>query len=35
MKRKQSVHSRARARKHLLAKRLGRHTGTGKRRGTL
>ena len=35
MKRKQKVHSRARARKHLEAKRLGRHTGPGKRRGTL
>ena len=34
MKRKQTVHSRARARKHLEAKRLGRHTGAGKRRGT-
>lgn len=34
MKRKQKVHSRARARKHLAAKRLGRHTGPGKRRGT-
>ena len=34
MKRKQKVHSRARARKHLEAKRLGRHTGPGKRRGT-
>lgn len=28
------VHSRARARKHLEAKRKGRHTGTGKRKGT-
>jgi large subunit ribosomal protein L19e len=35
MKRKQKVHSRARARKHLEAKRLGRHTGPGKRKGTL
>ena len=34
MKRKQVVHSRARARRHLEAKRLGRHTGAGKRRGT-
>ena len=34
MKRKQVVHSRARARKHLEAKRLGRHTGPGKKRGT-
>lgn len=35
MKRKQKVHSRARARLHLLAKRKGRHTGAGKRRGTM
>ena len=35
MKRKQKVHSRSRARKHLEAVRLGRHTGVGKRRGTL
>jgi len=28
------MHSRARVRKFLLAKRKGRHTGTGKRRGT-
>ncbi|MCL4124217.1 UNVERIFIED_CONTAM: hypothetical protein GTU68_003092 [Idotea baltica] len=34
MKRKPVVHSRARARRHLEAKRLGRHTGAGKRRGT-
>jgi len=30
----QVIHSRARVRKNLLAKRKGRHTGTGKRRGT-
>nr|VZI36643.1 unnamed protein product [Spirometra erinaceieuropaei] len=29
-----TVHSRARARRHLLARRLGRHTGPGKRKGT-
>ena len=34
MKRKQKVHSRARARLHLEAKRKGNHTGYGKRRGT-
>ena len=34
MKRKQKVHSRSRARTHLEAKRLGRHTGPGKKRGT-
>ena len=34
MKRKQKVHSRARARLHLEAKRKGNHTGAGKRRGT-
>merc|ERR1711998_511470 len=28
------IHSRARVQKRLAAKRLGRHTGTGKRRGT-
>merc|ERR1712060_1007596 len=28
------IHSRARVRKNLAAKRLGRHTGTGKRKGT-
>ena len=28
------IHSRARVRKNQLAKRKGRHTGTGKRRGT-
>merc|ERR1719181_1897729 len=30
----QIIHSRARVRKNLEAKRKGRHTGTGKRRGT-
>eukprot|EP00127_Corallochytrium_limacisporum_P001237 Clim_evm7s47 gene=Clim_evmTU7s47 len=30
----QVIHSRARARSHLEAKRKGRHTGPGKRRGT-
>jgi len=30
----QVIHSRARVRKNQAAKRLGRHTGTGKRRGT-
>jgi len=30
----QVIHSRARCKKNLAAKRLGRHTGTGKRRGT-
>ena len=34
MKRKQKVHSRARARLHLAAKRKGNHSGAGKRRGT-
>lgn len=34
MKRKQKVHSRARARLHILAKRRGNHTGPGKRRGS-
>ena len=34
MKRKQKVHSRSRARLHLEAKRLGRHSGPGKKRGT-
>jgi large subunit ribosomal protein L19e len=29
-----AVHSRARVRKNLLARRKGRHTGTGKRKGT-
>merc|ERR1712007_2074 len=30
----QVIHSRARVKKNLAAKRKGRHTGTGKRRGT-
>ena len=30
----QVIHSRARVRKNLAAKRKGRHTGTGKRKGT-
>jgi len=34
LRKPQKIHSRARARRHLLAKRKGRHTGTGKRRGT-
>lgn len=34
MKRKTVVHSRARARRHAEAKRRGRHTGFGKRKGT-
>ena len=34
MKKKTVVHSRARARRHAEAKRLGRHTGYGKRKGT-
>ena len=29
-----SVHSRARVRKNMIARRKGRHTGTGKRKGT-
>jgi len=29
-----AVHTRSRVRKHLLAKRKGRHSGTGKRKGT-
>lgn len=29
-----SVHSRSRARRQLIARRLGRHTGIGKRKGT-
>jgi len=29
-----AVHSRARVRKNALARRKGRHTGTGKRKGT-
>lgn len=34
MRRLRTIHSRARARRFLEAKRRGRHTGTGKRRGT-
>ena len=34
MKRNVAIHSRSRARRHLESKRKGRHTGTGKRRGT-
>jgi large subunit ribosomal protein L19e len=34
MKRKNIVHSRARARLHAEAKRKGRHTGFGRRKGT-
>ena len=34
MKRKQKVHSRARARLHIESKRKGNHTGVGKRRGS-
>jgi len=34
MKRNITIHSRSRARTHYLAKRKGRHTGYGKRRGT-
>ena len=30
----QAMHSRARVKKNLAAKRKGRHTGTGKRKGT-
>merc|ERR1712007_218702 len=30
----QIIHSRARVRKNMKAKRLGRHSGTGKRKGT-
>jgi large subunit ribosomal protein L19e len=30
----QTVHSRSRVRRHLEAKRKGRHTGTGRRQGT-
>ncbi|KAJ1831092.1 60S ribosomal protein L19B [Coemansia sp. RSA 2711] len=33
-KKPQASHSRFRAREHAAAKRLGRHTGTGKRKGT-
>ena len=34
MRRNTTIHSRARARRHLAAKRKGRHCGKGKRRGT-
>jgi len=34
MKKPQAMHSRARVRKNQLAKRKGRHSGTGKRKGT-
>merc|ERR550519_768361 len=34
MRKPEKIHSRARVRKNLEAKRKGRHTGTGKRRGT-
>jgi large subunit ribosomal protein L19e len=34
IKKPPTVHSRARARKHLVAKRKGRHMGTGKRLGS-
>merc|ERR1712151_1033311 len=34
IRRAQTIHSRDRVRKNLAAKRKGRHTGTGKRRGT-
>ncbi|KAI9324187.1 ribosomal protein L19e-domain-containing protein [Zopfochytrium polystomum] len=34
IKKKTAIHSRFRVREKLAAKRLGRHTGTGKRRGT-
>lgn len=34
IKKPQVIHSRDRVRKNLAAKRKGRHTGTGKRRGT-
>jgi len=34
LRKPQKIHSRARARRHLEAKRKGRHQGTGKRRGT-
>ena len=35
MKRTVQIHSRSRARRHLESKRKGRHTGMGKRRGTM
>jgi large subunit ribosomal protein L19e len=34
MRRNITIHSRSRARRHLEAVRKGRHTGTGKRKGT-
>ena len=34
MKKNITIHSRSRARRHLESKRLGRHTGAGKRKGT-
>lgn len=34
IKKPQTVHSRARALRHLEARRKGRHTGLGKRKGT-
>jgi large subunit ribosomal protein L19e len=34
MKKAITIHSRSRARRNLEEKRRGRHTGTGKRRGT-
>ncbi|KAJ3328790.1 hypothetical protein HDU76_009287 [Blyttiomyces sp. JEL0837] len=34
VKKPAAIHSRFRVREHLASKRLGRHTGTGKRRGT-
>ena len=34
MRRLENIHSRSRARRLLESKRRGRHTGTGKRRGT-
>ena len=34
MRRLRAIHSRSRARRFLEAKRRGRHTGPGKRRGT-
>jgi large subunit ribosomal protein L19e len=34
MKKNVTIHSRSRARRHLDAKRKGRHTGAGKRKGS-
>jgi len=34
MKKNITIHSRSRARDHALAKKKGRHTGYGKRKGT-